>query len=85
MYCGGFCGTCGVFRGSMIAQTAADLKELIDAHRLAGWVPKAEHIDFSFDDFERGLALLGDRKQGPYRQHPCKDGGGAPCKIRPVP
>jgi hypothetical protein len=82
-YCGGFCGSCGMYKGRVIAKVAADLKELIDTHDFAEWVPVYEDIDFSFDDFQRGLEFFSDEERGPYCQHPCKEGGGAPCQIRP--
>jgi len=82
-YCGGFCSNCGMCKGRVIARVAADLKELIDAHGFAEWVPVYEDIDFSFGDFQSGLEFFSDAEKGPYCQHRCREGGGAPCRIRP--
>ncbi len=47
-------------------------------------MPKYEKIDFSFDEFQKGLRFFSDQEKGPYCQAPCKKGGGPPfCKIRP--
>ena len=83
-YCGLYCGNCGIYKGRILAMIAADLKELIVIHRFAEWVPEYEKIDFSFNEFQKGLIYFGDKKKGPYCQVPCKEGGGIPfCKIRP--
>lgn len=82
-YCGGFCGNCACYEGRVVARVAADLKELIAAAGYAEWVPVYEDIDFSFADFQKGLEFFSDGEKGPYCQHPCKEGGGAPCQIRP--
>lgn len=82
-YCGGFCGSCGNYRGRVVARVAADLKELIDAGNFAEWVPAYEDIDFSFGDFRQGLEFFSDEEEGPYCQHPCMEGGGPRCQIRP--
>lgn len=82
-YCGGFCGNCGTYRGRVVAKVAADFKELIDGHHFAEWVPVYEDIDFSFGDLQKGLEFFSDREKGPYCQHPCREGGGPPCQIRP--
>jgi len=82
-YCGLYCGLCGIYKGRIVAKVAADLQELVAAHEFADWVPRFVKIDFSFSEFEKGLAYFCDEQRGPYCQHPCKEGGGPPCKIRP--
>lgn len=80
-YCGGFCGSCGGYRGRIVAMVAKDFRELIVAY--ADWVPEYEKIDFNFDDFLRGVDYFADEEVGPYCRDGCKGGGGAPCKVRP--
>jgi hypothetical protein len=81
-YCGGFCGACAIYKGRIAAMVAQDLMEIIKFAEFADWVPKFEKIDFNFDDFLEGLKYLCDEKAGPYCRAPCKEGGGAPCKIK---
>lgn len=82
-YCGLYCGNCGIYKGRMVAKIAADLKELIDVYGFAEWVPKYEKIDFSFDEFQKGLNFFSNEEKGPYCQVSCKEGGGQPfCEIR---
>jgi hypothetical protein len=80
-YCGAFCGSCGCYKGRITAMVAKDFRELITAY--VDWVPEYEKIDFNFDDFLRGLDYFANENIGPYCKVACKDGGGAPCKVRP--
>lgn len=83
-YCGLYCGTCGVYKGRIVAKIAADFRELIAAHEFAEWVPKYEKIDFSFDEFQKGVKFFSNQERGPYCQTPCQQDGGVPfCEIRP--
>jgi len=82
-YCGGFCGACGMYKGRIWAMVAQDFKEIIEVTGFAEWVPKFEKIDFNFSDFLKGLEYFANERTGPYCKFPCKEGGGAPCKVRP--
>lgn len=47
--CGLYCGKCGVYGGGVIAKTAEQLKELIDAHGFARLLPLLGSMGFSFE------------------------------------
>jgi hypothetical protein len=80
-YCGGFCGSCGGYKGRIIAMIARDFRELISPY--AEWVPEYEEIDFNFMEFLKGVDYFADENIGAYCRVPCKEGAGAPCKVRP--
>ncbi len=82
-YCGGFCGGCAIYKGRIITKIAEDLKELVDSSNYVDWLPKYGGVDFNFTEFQKGLAYFTKENSGCYCQAPCKEGGGAPCKIRP--
>jgi len=80
-YCGSFCGGCGMYKGRIIAMVAQEFKELTAGY--ADWLPKAVNLDFNYDDFIKGLEYFSQENSSCYCQESCKQGGGAPCKIRP--
>jgi hypothetical protein len=81
--CGIDCGGCGMYRGRIIARVADNLKELIDAHGHAEWVPEFGGIDFDYAEFQKGLAYYTKENSGCFCQVPCSKGGGMPgCAIR---
>jgi len=80
-YCGAFCGSCTGYRGRIGAMVAKDLREIIAPY--AEWVPQYEKINFNFEDFLKGLDYFADETSGAYCKVACKDGGGAPCKVKP--
>ncbi|KPK70173.1 hypothetical protein AMJ82_03760 [candidate division TA06 bacterium SM23_40] len=82
-YCGAYCGECAIYGGRIIVQVATQLKALIEAADYLEWVPKFGGIDFEFAEFYRGLPYFTESTSGCYCQEPCREGGGAPCKVRP--
>lgn len=82
-YCGSFCGECGILKGRIYAMVAQDFKEIIEAADYSDWLPKFVKLDFDFEEFLKGVEYFSKEDSGCYCQEPCKEGGGAPCKIRP--
>ncbi|MCK4251669.1 DUF3795 domain-containing protein [candidate division WOR-3 bacterium] len=81
-YCGGFCGQCGMYKGRIYAKVAQEFLEIVKAG-YSDWLPKFVKLDFNFNEFLKGVEYFSKKETGPYCQKPCKEGGGAPCKIRP--
>jgi len=82
-FCGAYCGECGMYRGRIYARIAKDFLEILKASDYADWLPNVMKLDFSFEDLLKGLGYFSKKDAGCYCQEPCKEGGGAPCKIRP--
>lgn len=82
-YCGAYCGECGMYKGRIYAKVAKDFSEILRAADYADWLPKFVKLDFNFEDFLKGVEYFCNENAGSYCQEPCKEGGGAPCKIRP--
>lgn len=80
-YCGTYCGGCEMYQGRIIAMVAQEFQELTAGY--ANWLPKAIQLDFNYDDFIKGLEYFSQANSSCYCQEPCKQSGGAPCKIRP--
>lgn len=82
-YCGLFCGSCGIYKGRIIAMLAKDLKELIEAYNYPEWVPEYGGIDFNFNEFLKGLEYFIKDNSKCYGQVSCIKGCGMPgCKIK---
>ncbi|MDH5684027.1 MAG: DUF3795 domain-containing protein [candidate division WOR-3 bacterium] len=81
-YCGAFCGDCGMYKGRIYAMVAQELLEIIKSAGYSDWLPKAVQLDFNYDDFIKGLEYFSQENSSCYCQEPCKQGGGAPCKIK---
>jgi hypothetical protein len=83
-YCGEYCGECGMYKGRIYAMVAQEFLEIIKAAGYPDWLPKVVKLDFNFEEFLKGIEYFSKEDNiGPYCQKPCKEGGGAPCKIRP--
>lgn len=81
-YCGAFCGTC-MLRGRIYSDIAQEFLDMLKGSGHPEWLPEHGKLDFSFNDFMKGLEYFSKADKGPYCQVPCKEGGGAPCKCRP--
>ena len=82
-YCGIFCGGSALYKGRVMAGVANDLKELIEAHTFTqDWLSKFFGIDFSFEEFRKGLDYFANKNSNCYPKVPCKRGCGEPCKIK---
>lgn len=82
-YCGAYCGECGMYRGRIYAMVAREFLEILKASDYPDWLPKFVKLDFNFEDFLKGVEYFSKEDAESYCQVACKEGGGAPCKIRP--